>query len=161
MLRKNLEARIPDRCLKFLRFRLPPRASVFVRGRLVAVVSLVSDIYPLSRIGKFGGGGYFGKSEPERLQEILETLTPWRRLTFPASACFRVIPSSPAAARQRWFRGFRLNILYRALVNSWAMWEFRKMGNRKAPKTPENADTREGLKFLASVCFCGLPSASV
>ena len=34
-------------------------ASVCFIGRLAAVVSLLSDIYPISGIGKFGGGGDF------------------------------------------------------------------------------------------------------
>ena len=48
--KKQPKTRIPGRQLKFL-------ASVCFRDHLAAAVSLVSELYPIDGVGKFGGEG--------------------------------------------------------------------------------------------------------
>ena len=60
---ENAEARAEA---KISSFRLLPLASVFFRGRVVAVVSLASELYPLYDIGKFGW--VLGNGEPKGIK---------------------------------------------------------------------------------------------
>ena len=57
---------------------------------MAAVVSLVSEFYPLDGIGKFGGN--FGKWETERCEEPLETRNLRRALKFLAPVFPRLNP---------------------------------------------------------------------
>ena len=97
---------------KISSFRLLPWASVCFRDRLVAVVLLVSELYPTDGVGKFGGwgGGILGNGTPAGAKNQPKTRIPGRDLKFIASVCVRGLPSASAgfrasaAAWPRWFR---------------------------------------------------------
>ena len=84
---EHLETRQQGAELKFLL----PRATVCFSGRLVAMVSLVADLYPVSGIGKFGVVD-FGKRDPKGVKKHLQMRKSRRKLKFLASVGFRLLP---------------------------------------------------------------------
>ena len=71
--RKRQENRKPGRHLNIYSSPLRPRESVFFRGRLAAVVSLVSELYLLLDIGILVGRcGNFGKMGNPKVRKTPE-----------------------------------------------------------------------------------------
>ena len=140
---KHLKTRKPGRKLKFL-------ASVCFRDHLAAAVSLVSELYPIDGVGKFGGrGGDFGKRDAGRRKKTPETRIPGRKLKFLASVCFRGPPSAPATAWPRWFRQFRIFIRQTVLVN-W-VGDFGKLESKRLQKRLQTRIPGRKVEFAASV----------
>ena len=100
--KKHPKTRIPGRKLKISSFRLLPWDAACFRDRLAAAVSLVSDMYPIDSVGKFGGGcvcGAFWKFGNRKASKLLKTRIPGRKITFLVSVCFRGLPSASAGFR--------------------------------------------------------------
>ena len=89
------EAKIPS-------FRLLPWASFCFRGRVAAVVSLASELYPLYDIGNsgrvVGGLGFLDNGEPKGVGGNLKTRKPGGG---PKISCFWLIPWASVCFRGR------------------------------------------------------------
>ena len=91
---------------RIFKFRMIPGSPVCARYRLGAAGSLVSDVYTVGDVGKFGRKGWGKFRKTERREGLKKRLSgdSTAGVVRLAPACFRGLPSAPASAYVRRFR---------------------------------------------------------